>query len=89
MTNDTFVMAGIDPVIHVFVVDSSLIRHARHKAGHADINSCSSRNASDLLIVFADFRMGAQHRVHRLEHVAHSLFGDRAFHHHHKLRLVG
>src|SRR5207344_2001925 len=44
--------------------------------------------ASDLLIVLADFRMRAQHRVQRFEHVAHASRGDRAFHNHDKLRLV-
>ena len=44
---------------------------------------------SDLLIVLADFGMGAQHRIHRLEHVAHALLGHRALDHHHQFRLVG
>ena len=33
--------------------------------------------------------MGAQHRIHRLEHVAHALFRDRTFNDDDQLRLVG
>ena len=43
---------------------------------------------SNLLIIFADLRMRAQHLVHRLEHIAHALFGNRALDHHDELRLV-
>ena len=50
--------------------------------------SLAMTEASNLLIVFADLGMGAQHAVHRLEHIAHPLLGDRAFDHHHELRLV-
>ena len=41
-------------------------------------------SGSDLLIIRADFGMRAQH--HRLEHVAHALFADRAPDHHDELR---
>ena len=44
--------------------------------------------ASDLLIVFADLRMGAQHAIHRLEHVAHSTLRYRALDDYDQLRLV-
>src|SRR5947209_10031282 len=43
---------------------------------------------SYLLIVLPHFRIPAQHRVHRLEHVAHALLRDGAFHHYHQLGLV-
>ena len=33
--------------------------------------------------------MGAQHRIHRLEHVAHPRLADRALDHHNQFRLVG
>src|SRR6478672_2080697 len=49
---------------------------------------CAQR-PSNLLIVFADLGMSAQHGIHRLEHVAHALLADRAFDHHHQLGLVG
>src|SRR5690349_12582233 len=48
-----------------------------------------SPTTSNLLIVLADFRMGAQHAVHHLEHVVHALLGDRALDHDDELRLVG
>src|SRR3954449_5102488 len=44
---------------------------------------------SNLLIVLADFGMGAQHAVHHLEHVVHALLGDRALDHDDELGLVG
>ncbi len=48
----------------------------------------ANRQVSDLLIVFADLGMGAQHLVDHLEHIAHALFGDRAFDHDDQLGLV-
>src|SRR5258708_15689633 len=44
---------------------------------------------SNLLIIFADLGVGAQHRIHRLEHVAHPRFADRALDHDNQFRLVG
>ncbi len=45
--------------------------------------------ASNLLVIFADVGMGAQHQIHRLEQVVHPRFRDRAFDHHHQFRLIG
>jgi hypothetical protein len=45
--------------------------------------------ASNLLIILADLGVGAQHRIHRLEQVAHPLLADRALDHDNQFRLVG
>src|SRR5215468_10336205 len=41
------------------------------------------------LVVGANFLVGAQHVVERLEHVTHTGLGHRAFHDYHEFRLVG
>jgi hypothetical protein len=37
----SFVMAGLDPAIHVFLAGVDKDVDARHKAGHDDKQSCS------------------------------------------------
>jgi hypothetical protein len=56
-----------------------------------DVALCAFSFCQNLnrLIVLADFGVGAQHRIHRLEHVAHALFGNGALDHDHQFRLVG
>jgi hypothetical protein len=44
--------------------------------------------ALNRLVIFAHFRMLAQHAIDRLEHVAHARLRHRAFHHHCQFRLV-
>ncbi len=44
---------------------------------------------SNLLIIRADFGMGAQHRIHRLEQIAHPLLAHRALDHDNQFRFVG
>jgi Lrp/AsnC family transcriptional regulator len=57
-------------------------------AGDDDQMWSERRRPSNLLIIRADFRMRAQHGIHRLEHVAHALFGNRALDHDHQFGLV-
>ena len=48
----------------------------------------ATRRESDRLVVGTDLGVPAQNAVHRLEHLAHPCFRDRAFHHDDQLRLV-
>ena len=45
--------------------------------------------ASNFLIVGADFGMGPQHRIHRLEQIVHPGLADGALDHDDQFRLVG
>src|SRR5258705_3593668 len=65
------------------------VLHTPLAQGITRLDALRARASSNLLIVFTDLGMAAQHLIHRLEHVAHALFADRAFDHHHQLRLVG
>ncbi len=63
----------------------------RHRAGDLARRRQLRREgerALDRLIVLADVGMRAQHRIHRLEHVAHARLRHRALDHHHQLGLV-
>ena len=66
-----------------------VIRPANGRTGWRGMTALGGIKFSDLLIVLADFRMGAQHAIDRGEHVAHALLGHRALDDHHELRLVG
>src|SRR5437660_7423067 len=55
---------------------------------YAPLPTLRRERKSNLLIVFADFGVAAQHAVHRGEHVAHALFRHRALDHDDELRLV-
>src|SRR5258708_16304265 len=70
---------GIDPLAHHSPTSA---RTSGWGAAHPTIKQ------SNRLIVLPDLRMRAQHRIHRLDHVAHARLRARAFHHHHHLQLL-
>src|SRR6266550_3311008 len=62
---------------------------AAHYFASLILRRARDTQSSNLLIIFADLGMGAQHHIHRFEQVVHALLGHWALDHDNQFRLVG